>query len=80
MKISNLMEMLEGLPQDYEVVLSKLISLRQDRGDEEEYEIILDIPITGIACSDEHRELRFVMLPEEDGRLPNLGRVIKIEE
>ena len=64
---------MEGVPDDYQLVVTKCFTLPpEDTGDKECLEMILDSPIIGTAINDEDKEFRFIL---NDGE--NLGKVWK---
>ena len=63
MKVSDCLKMVEENPEikDYTLCLSEYFAIPADDDDPEDYTIVTDFPIAGIATNDEEKELRFVM-------------------
>jgi len=77
MKKKHLMEAFEGLPDDADIELSKLMAF-DDEEMSNEYTVILDYPILGIAYNKDSNEIRFVVAAEDDSKamLMKFGQVI----
>jgi hypothetical protein len=69
MKISNFIELLDGL-EDYELVISEYSSYVPETERDEEYFLVLDDPIIGVITNEDNKEVRLVVNRSE-------GRVIK---
>jgi hypothetical protein len=61
MKIKKMIEWLQELPPDYEMCFSEYTAIVTDGEDseEEEYFVVLDMPIVGMIKNDETKEVRF---------------------
>jgi hypothetical protein len=59
MKVKDLIEDLQKLPQDATIELGKLMAL--DVEQDEAYNFRLDLPIIGIAVSDDHKDALLVV-------------------
>jgi hypothetical protein len=72
--------MVEENPEiaDYNLCLSEYFSVPDD-GSEDDYQIVTDIPIRGIAAHDEEKELRFVLTHSDMHSLENSkDRILKL--
>jgi len=58
MKIKDAIDGFNDLPPDYEFVLSKFVTIKENS---EDYNIVEDIPIRGLAISDETKEVRLIL-------------------
>lgn len=69
MKKKHLLEYLAKYPDDYEVCLSTYMQIPSEELDldedttleDEDFKIIVDLPIIGIAANDETQEIRFIL-------------------
>jgi hypothetical protein len=87
MNIKDLKEWISDLPDDYNVVLSRFFVVPNKEAEEidfdnDVYEVILDIPVTGIFRNDSDTEIRFMVdydtSKENDIKtLENFGTVVK---
>jgi len=59
MKNEILIDLLNELPNDYDVNFSEYTSVIVDDDNEEEYFIVLDDPIVGLLKNDDTKEIRF---------------------
>ena len=60
MKVKDMIEYLQDMPEDYEMNFSEYTSIVVgEDSTSEEYFIVLDDPIVGILFNDDHKEVRF---------------------
>lgn len=57
MKVKDIIDGLNELPEDYDIVLSKYVTFDK----KEELIAVEDIPIRGLAVSDDSKEVRFIL-------------------
>ena len=72
MKVKDLIQHLQELPEDYSVELSKVLTL-DDKNDA--FEITLDFPIVGLAINDEAKDCNLVV--SHDKTLAHFAKSIK---
>jgi hypothetical protein len=63
MKIKQLKDSIAKLPDDANVELGKILAIDtlKERGERDAYEVVLDLPIIGIAHEEASNEARFVV-------------------
>jgi len=66
MKVKDLKEHLQSVPDEFDVCLSNGLLVKSEEGKEEVYEIIFDSPIIGIAENPDDKEIRFIQRGELD--------------
>ncbi|MDD5651418.1 MAG: hypothetical protein PHF86_13550 [Candidatus Nanoarchaeia archaeon] len=71
MKNIKLIKWLSELPKNYEVNISKYHVFNDKKNT---YEIILDLPITGIAVNKCHKDIRFIIDSDEKILIKNFGK------
>jgi len=76
MKNKTLIEFLQDLPEDYDVCFSKafVVPMKDDDGKLDEYTVILDVPVVGIAEARDTKEIRFLV---EDSKEDPEHKVLK---
>jgi hypothetical protein len=65
MQVKHLKKYLAGIPDDYEVEVSKMFVVAGKNKKETRYVCILDRPVVGIAHCDKSRHVRFVLYSTE---------------
>ena len=67
MKNKTMIEWLQELPEDYELCFSEYTSyVYPSDSTDEEYFVVLDMPIVGILKNDENKEIRFFTQNSEE--------------
>lgn len=79
MDVKTLKDHLSNIPDDYQLALSKLFIIHGDE-DEEHYDCVLDMPMCGVASSEEDREVRFILHAEDMDRYGHLGEITRMTE
>lgn len=78
MKVKDLKELLKDIPDDYNLCISAAEFVTTEEN--ENFELIFDTPISGIAVNDSDKELRFAFVEKKykDGfHLARFGKPIK---
>lgn len=75
MNAKTLKKMLKRVPDNYEVVFSKLYILK---GEEDVYECVMDNHVSGIVTDDVNNQFRFV-IEYDDLKNAKLGEITKVK-
>ena len=87
MKVSHLIEELQSLPGDYDVCLSMYFVVTSDEvegaeeTDDEDFHVVVDHPLIGIAVNTDTEEVRFVMRGSDPNTVEKIdGGMISLAE